>query len=416
MGPADCRSASTRVLVWDTSFELVSRIEAISHSRKIVCSAALIAASLAMAAAPGSAAGSPTVPVRARVSQAGRRLLVSLRTSRPVALAGLTRLPAGGGSSSLCLELRDSGGAGERRLCIGGPNKASRHAGLELLDAAGEVTSKETVPARLKRPQPDKLVLALLPSDAGLTPQRYRWRVTSTRGSCRAKRPDTCETSLPAGGTRLFRLRPVRRGRLHRRQRRARHQRPARAQRRRPHLRRRSQRIHAGLPPGAARKARPRRPSSRSARRCRAAKRRCARSCAKAMRSATTRCTTSNSPATAQIARRRRRWIESYTHFRPCLFRPPGGAVDSSVIGDRRRASGMRTITWDVDPADWSTPGTQRDLQPRRRRRPARLDHPHARRRRPARRDPGGAAAGSSTPCAPAATASRPSPTCSASG
>jgi peptidoglycan/xylan/chitin deacetylase (PgdA/CDA1 family) len=49
--------------------------------------------------------------------------------------------------------------------------------------------------------------------------------------------------------------------------------------------------------------------------------------------------------------------IEAYTHFKPCLFRPPGGAVDSSVISTAG-SLGMRTITWNVDPADWSTPGT----------------------------------------------------------
>ena len=46
----------------------------------------------------------------------------------------------------------------------------------------------------------------------------------------------------------------------------------------------------------------------------------------------------------------------AYTHFQPCLFRPPGGAVNSSVI-DTAGSLGMRTITWDVDPRDWSTPG-----------------------------------------------------------
>ena len=49
--------------------------------------------------------------------------------------------------------------------------------------------------------------------------------------------------------------------------------------------------------------------------------------------------------------------IEAYTHFKPCLFRPPGGAVDSSVISTAG-SLGMRTITWDVDPTDWSNPGT----------------------------------------------------------
>ena len=49
--------------------------------------------------------------------------------------------------------------------------------------------------------------------------------------------------------------------------------------------------------------------------------------------------------------------IEAITHFRPCLFRPPGGAVDSSVLAAAGE-DGLRTITWDVDPADWSNPGS----------------------------------------------------------
>ncbi len=49
--------------------------------------------------------------------------------------------------------------------------------------------------------------------------------------------------------------------------------------------------------------------------------------------------------------------IESATHFRPCLFRPPDGAVDPAVVDAAARA-GMTTVTWDVDPSDWSNPGS----------------------------------------------------------
>lgn len=49
--------------------------------------------------------------------------------------------------------------------------------------------------------------------------------------------------------------------------------------------------------------------------------------------------------------------IERYTHFQPCLFRPPGGAVDSGVVATAG-GLGMQTITWDVDPTDWQTPGS----------------------------------------------------------
>ena len=61
-------------------------------------------------------------------------------------------------------------------------------------------------------------------------------------------------------------------------------------------------------------------------------------------------------PGYSQIAGAAAR-IEDYTHFKPCLFRPPGGAVDSGVIATAG-SLGMRTIDWDVDPRDWSLPGT----------------------------------------------------------
>ena len=38
-------------------------------------------------------------------------------------------------------------------------------------------------------------------------------------------------------------------------------------------------------------------------------------------------------------------------------FRAPGGAVSAPLISEAR-GMGMNTIEWDVDPTDWSTPGT----------------------------------------------------------
>jgi peptidoglycan/xylan/chitin deacetylase (PgdA/CDA1 family) len=49
--------------------------------------------------------------------------------------------------------------------------------------------------------------------------------------------------------------------------------------------------------------------------------------------------------------------IRSVTGFEPCLFRPPGGAYNSRVVGDAK-ALGMTTVLWNVDPRDWSTPGS----------------------------------------------------------
>ena len=49
--------------------------------------------------------------------------------------------------------------------------------------------------------------------------------------------------------------------------------------------------------------------------------------------------------------------IRSLTGFNPCLFRAPGGAVSSALIGEAR-SMGFTTIEWDVDPRDWARPGT----------------------------------------------------------
>jgi peptidoglycan/xylan/chitin deacetylase (PgdA/CDA1 family) len=49
--------------------------------------------------------------------------------------------------------------------------------------------------------------------------------------------------------------------------------------------------------------------------------------------------------------------IHGMTGFKPCLFRAPGGAVSSALISEAR-SLGFTTIEWDVDPRDWSRPGT----------------------------------------------------------
>jgi peptidoglycan/xylan/chitin deacetylase (PgdA/CDA1 family) len=49
--------------------------------------------------------------------------------------------------------------------------------------------------------------------------------------------------------------------------------------------------------------------------------------------------------------------MEKATGFRPCLFRPPYGAYDSTEVA-RARAERMSLVTWDVDPQDWALPGS----------------------------------------------------------
>jgi peptidoglycan/xylan/chitin deacetylase (PgdA/CDA1 family) len=62
--------------------------------------------------------------------------------------------------------------------------------------------------------------------------------------------------------------------------------------------------------------------------------------------------------AASQIAETQRA-IAHATGFVPCLFRPPDGAVSSSLVS-LARAEGVATINWDVDPRDWSLPGSGR--------------------------------------------------------
>ena len=49
--------------------------------------------------------------------------------------------------------------------------------------------------------------------------------------------------------------------------------------------------------------------------------------------------------------------IRSLTGYTPCIFRPPYGAYDQSVI-QTARSLGLATVLWDVDPSDYTLPGT----------------------------------------------------------
>lgn len=255
----------------------------------------------------------------------------------------------------LCLTLRQAGEAMETRLCLGGSSGAQHRVGLEVLDASGHVTAKSTLAARLKRPSQRRLTLTLVPGEAGLTPHRYRWRVVERRGECEAAAPRECEESLPAQGFRAFRLRPVR---------------PVGCTGGRAGLAfngPRSRRVVALTFDDG--------PSSYTPGFLNVLRREHVHATffevgqEIAGRTATLRRILREGdeignhtmhhdlyPGYADLAATSAR-IEAATHFRPCLFRPPYGAVNSSVVAAAGRA-GMRTIAWDVDPQDWATPGT----------------------------------------------------------
>lgn len=49
--------------------------------------------------------------------------------------------------------------------------------------------------------------------------------------------------------------------------------------------------------------------------------------------------------------------IERAVGYRPCVFRPPYGDVNGSVV-QAAASLGMATIVWDVDPTDYARPGS----------------------------------------------------------
>jgi peptidoglycan/xylan/chitin deacetylase (PgdA/CDA1 family) len=332
----------------------------IPRTRKIPCSGAVALIALLLAGAapsaaadpPSSKAGQPDLR-HAQLSQAGRNLTLTLTTAAPVPLARLDRLPSPrGGSAYLCLSLRRAARSGERRICLGGESGAHRRAGLELVDAAGKATAKSTIAARVKRPDPRKLTVTLLPGAARLAPHRYRWRVLENRDGCAASR---CETSLPASGSRTYRLRPVRpvgcTGGTTQELRNGPRDRKVVALTfddgpstyteafldvlRREHVNGTFFELGQEMPGREDTMRRILREGSEIGDH------------------------TMNHveyPGYSQIAGAAAR-IEAATHFRPCLFRPPGGAVNSSVIATAG-GLGMETILWDVDPADWMAPGS----------------------------------------------------------
>jgi peptidoglycan/xylan/chitin deacetylase (PgdA/CDA1 family) len=337
----------------DTLAQAAPRHPAIAPSRKILCALALASSALLLVPGTAPGAGSRLLSLQhADLSQAGRKLVFTVRTSSPVSLAKLEAQPDTRRAASryLCLELSREGSTGERRLCLGG-RRAHRRVGIETVNASGKPIEQGSVRARVTRPRPDKLVLALEPGDAGLHPHRYEWRAVASGGCAPGRR---CGEALPARGRRSFRLRPVR---------------------------------AVGCTGGGGlltNGPRDRRvvaltfddgPSEYTPEFLRVLREKDVVGTffeigqempgrAEVMRQILAEGSeigdhTENHieyPGYSQIADAAAR-IEAYTHFRPCLFRPPGGGTNSGVIATAG-GLGMRTVTWDVDPRDWSNPGT----------------------------------------------------------
>ena len=291
--------------------------------------------------------------LEAGISQAGKRLILKIETARPVPLARLDRLPAASRSARfLCFSLRALHRRGARELCLGGRRRTHLLIGVTILNARGRAVHSRTVAARVRRPSPLRLVVALPPERAGLAPHRYRWRVLERRGGCAGC---GAQTSLPSSGARLFRLRPVR--------------------------------VVGCTGAGAGLVTNGPRDRDVVALTFDDGPGSYTEAFADVLREKHVDATFfeigqeiagreetmrrllregdeignhtmhhQSYPGYAEIAPTSD-LIESATHFRPCLFRPPDGAVDPAVVDAAARA-GMTTVTWDVDPSDWSNPGS----------------------------------------------------------
>ena len=325
----------------------------IARSRKILYAAALAAGALLLL--PGGAAARRQRLEHADLFQAGRDLVFTVRTARPVALAQLEARPdvRRAAARYLCLRVAQPGQANGRLLCLGGRKATHRRIGLVKVDGEGKPLAGESVAAKIKRSQPDKLVVALQPEAAGLSPRRYEWQVLGSDG-CEVRRQ--CATAYPARRANSFRLRPVRavgctggstglvtNG---------------------PRERKVVALTFDDGPsdytddflqvlrekdvPGTFFEVGHVMPGREDEMR---------QILAQGGELGDHTMDHVEYPGYAQIAGAAQR-IKAYTHFQPCLFRPPGGAVNSGVVATAG-GLGMRTITWDVDPRDWSTPGTE---------------------------------------------------------
>jgi peptidoglycan/xylan/chitin deacetylase (PgdA/CDA1 family) len=351
--------------------------------------ALLIAAVALLALGPAArAAGPARAPriVAASVGQSGRDLVLTVRTAKPEALAKLQPRPdvrradaaylcfgfaptADGEAGRRAVDSRRQSdtdaprvtgrgqGGGETRICLGGP-KARMRAGLVTVDAAGKSLTRANVAATLKRPQPDKLVLSIVAGPdhpSGLLPGKYRWVVLAASGGCKVRHD--CATEYPPedAGANAFRLRPVRAvgctggdAEL-----------VSAASTERPvvaltfddgpseYTDRYLDVLREKEVPATFFEIGQEMPGREATMR---------RILAEGDEIGDHTENHVEDPGYAQIAGAAER-IKEYTGFEPCLFRPPGGAENSSVI-DTAGSLGMKTIIWDVDPRDWSLPGT----------------------------------------------------------
>ena len=317
---------------------------------------ALLALLVAVVGTSSATATGGGMLVKADVSQAGKVLIVQFRTSQQIALNDLARQPDFSriGAKYLCLEINRAGHKVVSRICLGGRNGPHHVVGVSRTLGDGTIISKNTIRAAVKRVGGKKLVASFEPGAARLVPGRYSWRAALSGFGCTSGAIG-CRNYLPKGRLATYRVKPiiavgctggngqvVRSG-------------PAAGRRVAltfddgpssytpavlhvlKKLKVKATFFMLGIQVNA---------DPAMARRVLAAGHEIGNhSNAHAVL-----------PSSSDI-RYTSDLIRSRTGFRPCLFRPPYGAINGSVISGARSA-GMKTVLWSVDTQDWRTPGT----------------------------------------------------------
>lgn len=342
--------------VHDASYT-ASAVSALTKRIQLAFFAVLFMSLTVVALAPAT----PRKPVdqgqikTAKVSQAGESIIIQVRTKKQVALSKLHRYPLLDRKKAkyLCAQFTRLGHKGISSICLGG--KRSHHiVSLSRLKPNGDVVSKKTVQATVKRSGSRKLVFKFIPADARLVPAQYDWRAIYSDGTCPTK-ATSCGSSFPATGTSRYRVLPVKpvgctsggTGLFTNGSRK--HRRVALTFDDGPSLYTddvlkilKDTKVTAtffeignnvNTYPEKTRKI-------------------------LALGHEIGNHTTNHGfyPSASDIANASHD-IKRASGFTPCDFRPPGGSVNSAVIANAA-ASGMSTINWDVDTNDWQLPGS----------------------------------------------------------
>jgi peptidoglycan-N-acetylglucosamine deacetylase len=330
--------------------------------------AGVLAASVAMGVVPRIAAGRPQSDPRdargrldlrkVNVAQVQRSMRVAVDTSGGFRLSALNRHPDTTNPKKrfLCLHLHRFGRKRTRQLCFGArSNGDAATLAYATLKPDGSVRSWKPIDASIDRPTKHSVIARFNPRRADLDPGKYRWRFLSQSTGTKCEGPqgtNICFDRVPnhgAAGFKLERVQPV------------------------------GCRDSGGSPRFNG-PAHPKRialtfddgPSSYTPAILNVLQRHHARgtffeigeqvsSESRAVLEAGEELGNhsyhhENDPSRASMAATNSR-IRSVSGFTPCLFRPPGGAYNSRVVADAK-ALGMTTVIWNVDPRDWSTPGS----------------------------------------------------------